>query len=175
MNGTCNLFSFSQLPYCLIARGNWGKWIEQSTEGSRMGWMSHESDCMIGKKDFNFEEVRNQYRRNFLESGLKINRISHRLKNIISNFFINRFISGICKWFINDDSLMTHGDNSMINFIIHWSRMKLLRIRLCYIKVLLWFYEVMWSIVRISTRSSDDRLSVIGEFLNGCYIFLKRV
>jgi len=40
----------------------------------------------LERKILIFEEVRSQYRRNFLESGLKINRISHRLKNIISNF-----------------------------------------------------------------------------------------
>ena len=33
--------------------------------------ISLESNGIFGKKDFNFEEVRNQYRRNFLESGLK--------------------------------------------------------------------------------------------------------
>ena len=43
----------------------------QSKYRTKTGWMSRESDCMNGKKDFNFEEVRNRYRRNFLESGLK--------------------------------------------------------------------------------------------------------
>ena len=75
INGTCNPFSFSQLnrynySHCLITRGRQGK-RKKSTERIKSGCKSRESDCMIGKKDFIFEEVRNQYRKNFLESGLK--------------------------------------------------------------------------------------------------------
>ena len=72
IHGTRNPFELSELTHTLFLEGmDEAREAEKSTEGVKSGCKSRESDCMIGKKDFNFEEVRNQYRRNFLESGLK--------------------------------------------------------------------------------------------------------